>query len=62
MSLQESLEKYCKSLNGQNRKYDFIYNGREYYEIEWANLQGLVFRVEKENHRIIFEADPRLLN
>ena len=52
MSIEDTLKAYIQTLDGQNREPDFIHNGTEYFEIEWARLKGLAFCV-KDNTIVI---------
>ncbi len=54
MSIEDTLKAYIQTLDDQNRKPDFIYNGTEYFEIEWPRLKGLAFCVK--NDTIIIES------
>ena len=51
---------YFQSLDGQNRVPDFYYNGREGYIIEWPELAGLCFYLEKETGTITIDKIPEM--
>ena len=52
MSIEDIVKAYIQTLDGQNREPDFIYNGIEYFEMEWPPLKGLVFSVKNNTIKI----------
>ena len=58
MNLENLLKAYIQTLDGQDRKADFIYNGNEYFEIDWPGLEGLVFYLK--NDTMVIEENPNI--